>query len=80
MVLHNTYSKFCSSCAGSLAFTNAYFGQGNGAIVFDEVNCVGSEDRLDECPRNHLHHSELLLCHHREDAGVRCVGMWLLPS
>ena len=47
----------------------AQFGQGEGPIVLDEVQCVGSEEDLLECQRNSfLEHN----CGHSEDAGVVC--------
>ena len=61
-------------CAGALAFSNAYFGQGIGPMIFSDVNCVGTEDRLNDCPHHRLQSSEIHLCRHGEDAGVRCVG------
>ena len=43
---------------------------GTGQIWLDNVQCVGTETRLIDCPANALGtHS----CAHSEDAGVRCV-------
>ena len=53
----------------SLAFSTAYFGQGAGPILLDNVHCNGSESSLLDC--NHLNQSN---CAHSSDAGVRCQG------
>ena len=52
-----------------IAFRYAYFGQGNGSIVLDDVACAGTEPSLFICSYNSNHN-----CGHHEDAGVRCGG------
>ncbi|XP_058864817.1 scavenger receptor cysteine-rich type 1 protein M130-like [Acipenser ruthenus] len=49
----------------------AMFGQGNGIIWLDEVNCRGSEMHLWDCRRSQLGHND---CYHKEDAWVTCAG------
>lgn len=49
------------------AKSQAFYGQGTGAIAFDDVNCGGSESTLSSCPRSSGHN-----CGHGEDAGVVC--------
>ena len=58
---------------GAVAFAYAHFGTGTGPIYLDDVACSGSEDSLIECSR-----SSFVSCSsgHREDAGVRCQGMF----
>ncbi|XP_078660617.1 neurotrypsin-like isoform X3 [Branchiostoma floridae x Branchiostoma belcheri] len=53
----------------ALARTGAYFGRGEGIIQLDNVDCVGTEDSLEQCshPAWQAHD-----CSHKEDAGVVC--------
>lgn len=57
------------SFAAAQAVSAAFFGQGTGPILLDEVACTGTESGLLECPSNMVHD-----CTHSEDAGVRCSG------
>ena len=61
------------SSAGE-ALLNAYFGQGGGQIVLDDVQCTGSENRLLACTSARILDISSN-CKHSEDAGVRCEGM-----
>ena len=47
----------------------AYFGQGSGDIVLDDVACTGLETNIRECSASTSHN-----CVHHEDAGVVCSG------
>nr|XP_054773383.1 deleted in malignant brain tumors 1 protein-like [Lytechinus pictus] len=51
------------------AYQSAYFGQGTGNIILDNVQCVGTETDLVSCPSNGLLNHN---CGHSEDAGVQC--------
>ena len=45
----------------------AYFGQGAGPILMDNVHCTGNESNLHSCTCTASHD-----CQHSEDAGVIC--------
>ncbi|EMP31669.1 Deleted in malignant brain tumors 1 protein [Chelonia mydas] len=61
---------------GVAAKTNAYYGQGSGNIVLDDVRCQGWEYSLWDCPHSGwLSHN----CHHSEDAGVICSASTPFP-
>lgn len=54
---------------GAEAFGQARFGAGAGQIWLDNVQCVGTENKLINCRANSIgFHS----CTHGQDAGVRC--------
>ena len=61
------------SSAGQ-ALLNAYFGQGSGQVVLDDVQCTGGENRLLACSSTRILDISSN-CKHSEDAGVRCEGM-----
>ena len=61
------FSCYCSHIG--TAFGSAYFGQGSGTILLDDVQCDGTESYLTNCTHITNHN-----CAHSEDAGVRCAG------
>ena len=63
--------------AGAVAAAKAHFGPGTGPIVLSNVECEGSEQRLEFCPHGGL---GTHTCDHEEDAGVICQGMLLTMS
>ena len=58
---------------GATAFSRAFFGQGTGRILLDNLGCVGTETRLVDCPHNGI---GIENCVHSEDAGLRCTGKY----
>ena len=54
---------------GSIAYSFAYFGQGSGPIVMDNLDCTGNEAAITDCP-----YSPISDCSHFEDAGVVCAA------
>ena len=55
---------------GATAYTNAYFGQGNGPIFMNWVSCGSSDTALLACSYNPNTSED----NHGNDAGVRCGG------
>ena len=47
----------------------AYYGEGSGRILLDEVRCKGHESDLLDCDHNGINRHD---CGHSEDAGVEC--------
>nr|XP_054772378.1 deleted in malignant brain tumors 1 protein-like [Lytechinus pictus] len=52
--------------------TGAYFGEGTGDIILDNVQCTGSESNIAFCQHNGYYNEN---CGHHEDAGVVCEGI-----
>ena len=55
---------------GSIAYSSAYFGQGSGPIVMDNLACTGNENAITDC----LYDPDVSDCSHFEDAGVVCAA------
>ena len=53
----------------ALAHSNAYFGEGSGGILLDNLDCTGAETSVFQCTHNGLYSHN---CDHDEDAGVTC--------
>ena len=51
--------------------TKTKYGLGGGEIIFDDLNCKGTENSVFECPLNGLFKHD---CSHSEDASVICKG------
>ncbi|CAG2240873.1 Antigen WC1.1,Scavenger receptor cysteine-rich domain superfamily protein,Neurotrypsin,Scavenger receptor cysteine-rich type 1 protein M160,Scavenger receptor cysteine-rich type 1 protein M130,Deleted in malignant brain tumors 1 protein [Mytilus edulis] len=54
---------------GSVPYIRAYFGEGYGSIVLDDLNCIGTETDIFDCQSGGLFQHN---CAHSEDAGVVC--------
>ena len=53
------------------ARASAYFGEGSGLILLDNVNCNGRESSIFDCSYRRFGEHD---CDHEEDAGVVCTG------
>ncbi|KAK3097845.1 hypothetical protein FSP39_013751, partial [Pinctada imbricata] len=53
------------------AKSDAFFGEGAGKILLDDLQCTGSERKLIECGHNGRRKHN---CGHSEDASVICTG------
>ena len=60
----------------SLPLRSAYFGEGQGPILLDNVRCTGLEQELIDCPHSDVGTHN---CIHHEDAGVACTSEFM-PS
>ena len=56
--------------SGGSARSNAFYGEGVGKILLDNVQCSGNEPNLFTCDSTIEEHD----CVHAEDAGVACDG------
>ena len=52
------------------ANVGSIFGNGNGTILLSGVNCLGTEERLIDCPRSFP--IGMTSCTHSQDVGVVC--------
>ena len=59
------------SIAGSVFLNSAFFGQGTGPIVLDNVLCFGTEPRIYDCANSNGVINRV--CSHARDASVRCL-------
>ncbi|XP_064424013.1 deleted in malignant brain tumors 1 protein-like [Latimeria chalumnae] len=65
-------------CGTALAKkSNAYFGEGTGPILLDEINCSGDEFNISACRNIGWGNHD---CGHNEDAGVICTGICLVSE
>ncbi|PVD27822.1 hypothetical protein C0Q70_12996 [Pomacea canaliculata] len=55
--------------SGAVAVASDTFGPGQGRILLDEVNCLGTETSLEQCSHSGFFHHD---CTHNEDIGISC--------
>ncbi|NXV54299.1 NETR protein, partial [Molothrus ater] len=58
------------------AWSQAYFGEGSGPVLLDEVRCTGNELSIEQCPKSPWREHN---CGHKEDAGVSCTPLTGTP-
>ena len=56
--------------SGGSAIGGAYFGEGTGSILLNNVNCTGNESNIFGCDNMYRINN----CEHNQDAGVICTG------
>ena len=56
------------------ALLSAHYGQGNGPVLLDNVQCFGNELDLFTCAHNGFGYHN---CKHDKDASVECSGMYI---
>ncbi|XP_033891791.3 neurotrypsin-like [Acipenser ruthenus] len=54
------------------AWSQAYFGEGYGPVLLDEVQCTGNELSIEQCSKSLWGEHN---CAHKEDAGVSCTPL-----
>ena len=54
---------------GSTPYSNAYFGEGSGAVHLNYIQCSGTEYNLTECEIAKTSRDQIS---HSQDVGVRC--------
>ena len=63
--------KFVATTSDADVRFEAFFGEGTGRILLDDVTCNGSESQLIDCAHRPLGQHN---CQHSDDAGVVCSG------
>ncbi len=59
--------NFVAAGAITFSYGGAFYGQGIGPILLDDLACTGNEDSLFDCQHSTIHN-----CVHSEDIGVVC--------
>ena len=64
----------------AIATSGSHFGGGSGSTWLNDVDCDGTEDRLQDCLTDEQQRSQwpALSCdNHQRDAGVLCLGTYV---
>ena len=62
---------FLLGFSGAVELSNAYYGEGTGPILLDNLECNGTELSLFDCDHDGI---GVHNCYHDEDASVICGG------
>lgn len=66
------YTKFVFNLyTGSLVFTGAAFGSGDGPVFIESLTCEGNEMSILDCREINLRRQS---CTHARDVSVKCIG------
>ena len=69
IAIYHTITRHCyNNYIDSVVYSNAFFGQGEGPIYLDNVQCFGNETNLLDCSSNGAP-----TCSHADDAGIQCI-------
>ena len=68
-------NRIIPAATGALPVKQAYFGQGSGDILLDDLTCSGREQTLLNCTTRTNKPLSSNNCDHTEDAGVKCQGL-----
>ena len=70
----NDAQVVCSELGYSSAVTavpSAFYGQGGGQIWLNDMNCIGTEETIADCPHSGWGSNN---CSHEKDASVNCTA------
>ena len=72
-ILSVCFLLLCFSTPVAVAITSSLYGEINGQILLNDVECTGMETSILQC----AHSSNTTDCSHSDDAGVQCIGEFL---
>lgn len=56
-------------CRHPIIYKSAYFGEGNGSILLDDIDCFGHESEISLCTNGGW---GMTKCQHGDDVGINC--------
>ena len=64
--------KHFDDLLGATGQRGATYGQGAGQVLLGQVQCIGNESNIFDCPQNDV--GVQPACAHNQDAGVTCTA------